>query len=223
MAAFIIISVMKIKNIIFDLGGVVIDLDRERAVSSLQGLGVTDADLLLGQYEQKGPFLLLESGRMSAGQFYDTLLLLCRPGTSCEEIQDAFERFLVALPTQRLEALRNLRKAGYRIYMLSNTNPVMYNNWIELAFRQEGLTVNDYFDGIVVSFQERTCKPDPKIFRNLIDRYRLNPSETLMLDDSAANCESARSVGLNAIQVTKTGPDTLLGIAERLLEEGGEL
>jgi len=209
-----------IKNIILDLGGVVIDLDRERAVHGLQSLGVADADKLLGQYEQKGPFLLLESGRMSAARFYDTLLPLCRQGTTCEEIQDAFESFLVDLPTSRLEAIRKLRKAGYRIFMLSNTNPVMYNSWIELAFRQEGLTVNDYFDGIVVSFQERTCKPDPLIFRNVINRYGLTPSETLMLDDSAANCESARSVGLDAIQVTKTGPDTLLGIAGRLMEEG---
>lgn len=208
-----------IKNIIFDLGGVVIDLDRQRAVLALENLGIVDANRLLGEYEQKGPFLLLESGKMSAGQFYDALLPICRPGTSCVELQDAFERFLVALPTKRLEAIRALRKAGYRVFVLSNTNPVMYNHWIDLAFRQEGLTVNDYFDGIVVSYQERTCKPDPKIFSNLVKRYNLDPSHTLMLDDSAANCESARSIGLNAIQVMKNGPDTLLGIAERLLEE----
>ncbi|MDE6532831.1 MAG: HAD family phosphatase [Muribaculaceae bacterium] len=207
-----------IKNIIFDLGGVVIDLDRQRAIHGLESLGITDAGKLLGEYEQKGPFLLLESGKMSVAQFYDTLLPLCRPGTTCEEIQDAFEGFLVSLPTARLEAIRKLRKAGYKTYMLSNTNPVMYNNWIELAFRQEGLTVNDYFDGIVVSFQERTCKPDPKIFRNVTTRYALDPAETLMLDDSEANCESARSVGLNAIRILKTGQDTLLGVANRLLE-----
>lgn len=211
---------MNIKNIIFDLGGVIIDLDRERAVGALQSLGVADANVLLGEYEQKGPFFLLESGRMSAGKFFDTLLPLCRPGTTCGEIQDAFERFLVTLPTARLEAIRKLRKAGFKVYMLSNTNPVMYNGWIELAFRQEGFSVNDYFDGIVVSFQERTCKPDPVIFRNIIKRYALDPSQTLMLDDSAANCQSARSEGLEAIQVMKTGPDTMLEIAQRLLEKG---
>lgn len=211
---------MKVKNIIFDLGGVVIDLDRERAVHGLRNLGVGDAEVLLGEYQQKGPFLLLESGKMSSARFYDVLLPLCRPGTTCSELQEAFESFLVDLPTERLEALRKLRRQGFRIYMLSNTNPVMYNHWIELAFRQEGYTVNDYFDGIVVSFQERTCKPDPQIFRNLINRYGLDPAETLMLDDSAANCESARSVGLQAIQVKKTGPDTMLEIAARLREEG---
>lgn len=210
----------KIKNIIFDLGGVVIDLDRDHAVHALANLGVADADTLLGQYAQKGPFLLLESGLVTAARFYDGILPLCHPGTTCGEIQDAFERFLVDLPVERLAAIRALRKKGFKVFMLSNTNPVMYNHWIDLAFRQEALTVNDYFDGIVLSYQERICKPDPQIFKNLIERYHLEPSETLMLDDSAANCDSARSVGLNAIQVKKTGDDTFAQIVGRLEEDG---
>lgn len=208
-----------IKNIIFDLGGVVIDLERERAVNSLQTIGVADADRLLGQYEQKGPFLLLESGLITASQFYDGLLPMCHPGTTCADIQDAFEKFLVDLPTSRLAAIRSLRQLGYRLYVLSNTNPVMYNHWIDLAFRQEGLMVNDYFDGIVTSFQERTCKPDPQIFRNLLKRYRLEPSETLLLDDSEANCASARGEGINAIRITKEDNNSFEAVTGRLMEE----
>jgi len=211
---------MNIKNIIFDLGGVVIDLERERAVNALQNLGIVDADRLLGQYEQKGPFLLLESGLITAAQFYDGLLPMCHPGTTCTDIQDAFEKFLVDLPTDRLSAISALRKAGFKVYVLSNTNPVMYNHWIDLAFRQEGKTVNDYFDGIVTSFQERTCKPDPHIFRNLLKRYGLRPQDTLLLDDSDANCRSARGEGINAIVVKKSGEDSFEAITGRLKEEG---
>ena len=192
-----------IKNIIFDLGGVVIDLERGNAVNALHSLGITDSDRLLGQYEQKGPFLLLESGLITASQFYDGLLPLCHPGTTCVDIQDAFEGFLVGLPLQRLRTICNLRRKGFKLFVLSNTNPVMYNHWIDLAFRQEGKSINDYFDGIVVSFQERTCKPDPQIFKNLLNRYHLNPQETLLLDDSEANCNSARGLGINAIQIKK--------------------
>lgn len=210
----------KIKNIIFDLGGVVIDLDRSRAVHALEAIGLEDAYSQLGEYGQKGAFYGLETGTLPESDFYDTIIAGCLPGTKARDVADAFEKFLVELPVSRLRRLRELREIGYGIYMLSNTNPVMYNHWIEDKFRGEGKTVNDYFDGIVVSFQERTCKPDPRIFRNLIERYHLDPSETLMLDDSAANCEAARSVGLQAITITKDGADTFDAVTSSLLGKG---
>ena len=208
------------KNIIFDLGGVVIDLDRQRAADALEALGITDAPALLGEYEQKGPFLLLENGNSTTADFYDNMLPRCRKDTTCTEIRDAFERFLVEIPMERLQAIRSLREKGFRLYVLSNTNPLMFNHWIDMAFRQEGLTMNDYFDGIVTSYQEKRCKPDPEIFQNVINRYKLDPKETLMLDYSAKNCESARSVGLNAIQIDNNGADSLLAVCRRLGEEG---
>ena len=211
-----------IRNIIFDLGGVVIDLDRSRAVKALSELGLHDAASLLGEYEQKGPFLRLETGDLSAAELYDTLLPGCLPGTTATDIQDAFEKFLVDIPVERLSTIRELHALGYNLFVLSNTNPIMFNHWIDEKFRQEGKTINDYFDGIVVSFQERTCKPDPTIFKNLIDRYDLDPADTLLLDDSEANCRSARTVGLNAIQVKETGVDSFASICQRLLEKGKE-
>ncbi len=139
---------------------------------------------------------MLETGECTVSELCDTLMPACRMGTTATDICNAFEEFLVDLPVERLEAIRSLRDAGFKAFVLSNTNPIMYNHWIENAFRKEGLTVNDYFDGIVVSFQERTCKPDPQIFRNLVSRYHLAVEETVLLDDSEANCESARSIGL---------------------------
>ncbi len=148
-----------IKNIIFDLGGVVIDLERGNAVNALHSLGITDSDRLLGQYEQKGPFLLLESGLITASQFYDGLLPLCHPGTTCVDIQDAFEGFLVGLPLQRLRTICNLRRKGFKLFVLSNTNPVMYNHWIDLAFRQEGKSINDYSMVLSSLFRKGPANP----------------------------------------------------------------
>lgn len=209
----------KFKNIIFDLGGVIIDIERQNAAAALKGLGVADAEILLGEYEQKGPFLLLETGEMTVGEFYDRLLPLCRPGTLCSEIQQAFECFLTRIPPERLLMLDALRKKGYRLFVLSNTNPLMFNHWIDLAFRQEGKSINDYFDGIVVSFQEKVCKPTPLIMKNLLERYDLDPSETLFLDDSAANCEMGRGLGTSAIQIQKTGQDSFEAVCSNLLED----
>ncbi|MDE7462927.1 MAG: HAD family phosphatase [Muribaculaceae bacterium] len=198
-----------IKNIIFDLGGVIIDLRRENAVAALQRLGLADADELLGLYRQEEPFLGLETGRLHAGEFFEIIRLKCTDATDVE-ITEAFNQFLVGIPPQRLERLLELRKRGYRIFALSNTNPVMFNSWITEHFRQAGLTVNDYFDGIVASFQELCCKPDQRIFRIILDRYHLNPAETLMLDDSEANCEAARSVGMQAFRIGKDKDNDVL-------------
>lgn len=205
-----------IRNIVFDLGGVVIDLQRERAVAALSALGLKDADSMLGLYRQEEPFLGLETGRLSAGEFFDLLRPLCG-GASDMQITNAFNEFLVDLPVERLSRLLELRRAGYRVYALSNTNPVMFGSWIASKFRAQGLSVGDYFDGIVVSFQELTCKPDPVIFQRVLSRFNLIPEQTLMLDDSAANCDSARSVGMQALQVGTDPQSDMLALTLPLL------
>ncbi|MDE6638249.1 MAG: HAD family phosphatase [Muribaculaceae bacterium] len=212
-----------IKNVIFDLGGVVIDLDRDRAVRALEELGLDGADDMLGLYGQKEPFFGLETGELPTGDFFDLLRSRMQPGVSDVQITDAFNKFLVRLPLERLEMLRRMRKGGFRIFMLSNTNPVMYLTWIDRAFRQEGLTVNDYFDGIVVSFQELMCKPNVAIFETLMRRYGLVPSETLMLDDSEKNCKAAEEAGVHAFQVGKSMDDDMLAVCTALLNAKGKL
>lgn len=195
-------SRMAIKNIIFDLGGVIIDLERNRAINALEKLGVSEAGTLLGEYSQKGIFFFLETGQTSSSDFYDLILPQCRPGTSCSDIRDAFEEFLLDLPLARLKLVESLREKGFKLYVLSNTNPIMFNHWIARAFQQDGKTINDYFDGIVASFQEGVCKPEAAIFEKIILRYNLKPEETLFLDDSSANINEAKNMGLNGYLVT---------------------
>lgn len=200
-----------IRNIVFDLGGVVIDLKRERAVEALQALGLSEADRLLGLYRQEEPFLGIETGRLHAAEFFELIRTSC-PGANDLQITEAFNQFLVGIPVERLQRLRRLRESGLRIFALSNTNPIMYNSWIAEHFRQEGMSVNDYFDGIVASFQELCCKPDLRIFNILLHRYGLDPAATLMLDDSEANCEAARRCGMRAIRVGSTPADDMMAI-----------
>lgn len=210
-----------VDNVVFDLGGVVIDLRRDNAVEALRELGLADAGDLLGLYRQEGPFLDLETGRISPAGFFDLLRPHCRPGTTDTDIQTAFCRFLTALPAERLAALRALRARGKRLYALSNTNAVMYHSWIAEAFRAEGLCIDDYFDGIVTSFEQGACKPDPAIFEALLRRYGLDPAATLFLDDSEANCRAARGCGLRSAVVGAPGSDTdMLHIVARI-EAGG--
>lgn len=208
---------MKYKNIIFDLGGVVIDINRKAAETALEQLGIVEAAHLLGEYEQKGIFLLLEEGRVSDSEMYDSLLALCAPGTTCTDIMTAFEKFLVDIPVERLRMIERIRNGGYRTFVLSNTNPIFFNNWIANAFRKDGKSINDYFDGIVVSFQELACKPNPQIFKSLISRYRLDPKETLFLDDSEANCSAGEAFGINTVCITESGETSFNKVCESLL------
>lgn len=197
-----------IKNVVIDLGGVVIDLDRQRCVEAFELLGLKGVDSMLGLYRQEEPFLSLETGKITAAEFYDHLRDLIGCDLKDREIEEAFNKFLVDLPVDRLQKLREMRQEGYRLYMISNTNIIMYDGWIKRAFMQEGLKTGDYFDGIITSYAEGVCKPDKRLFEILLNRYSLIPSESLLLDDSEANCETARSLGLSAIRIF--GSTTLL-------------
>lgn len=191
-----------------------IDLDRERCVRAFEALGVKGVGDMLGLYRQKEPFLSLETGRISTAVFYDELRSRAGRFIPDAEFEKAFDSFLLGLPVERLAALRKMRRAGLRLFMISNTNGVMYDGWIKRAFMQEGLRVGDYFDGIVTSFAEGVCKPEAAIFDILISRYGLTPAESVLLDDSEANCEAARKAGMQAIRII--GDETLVGVARRL-------
>lgn len=195
------IVLQDIKNVVIDLGGVMIDLDRNRCVRAFERLGLHGVDSMLGLYRQEEPFLSIETGRISVAQFYDHLRELIGRPVADSQFENAFDEFLLGLPVERLAALRAMKHRGLKLFMISNTNAVMYDGWIKRAFMQEGLRVGDYFDGIVTSFAEGICKPDPQIFQTVLRRYGLNAGETVLLDDSEANCAEARRLGMHAVRI----------------------
>lgn len=188
------------KNLLFDLGGVIMDIDRERCVRSFRRLGFENAAEYLGDYGQQGPFEALEAGRIDAREFHRSISALIPGGADDGRIDRAFNAFLVGIPLHRLRALRELR-SRYGIYLLSNTNEIMWHSRIARAFRAEGLDINSYFDGVVTSFEARALKPSPEIFAYAQHKLGIRPQETIFLDDSRANVEAARALGFSALQV----------------------
>ncbi len=190
-----------IKNLLFDLGGVIMDIRRLNCVASFERLGMKDADSFLGEYSQKGPFLQLEEGAISEDEFRTAVRQFIDGEVTDEQIDSAFCDFLVGIPKYRLEQLRQL-KQQYKIYMLSNTNSIMWRSRIAEDFRQEGLEREDYFDGIVTSFEARSIKPDAKIFHTVVEKLGIKPEETLFLDDSQKNLDAAAELGFKILLVT---------------------
>ena len=183
-----------IKNLLFDLGGVIMNLDRNRCVKALEALGLAEADEMLGIAVQKGPFGQLESGQIGPDEFRNEIGARIGRPVSDADIDGALNRFLLGIPAQRLQQLRQLRER-YGVYMLSNTNPIMWNSFIADQFRQEGREVGNYFDGIVTSFEAKSLKPEKAIFDRVVSQLGVKPEETLFFDDSQANLDAAAALG----------------------------
>lgn len=191
---------MDIKNLLFDLGGVIMNIDRLRCVRSFERLGFADAGQYLGDYGQKGPFEALEAGAVTPAEFHAQLREIMGLRVSDDQIDRAFNAFLTGIPVQRLRRLKELRKR-YGIYLLSNTNAVMWHTRIASAFRVDGGEIADYFDGIVTSFEAKALKPSAQVFDYACRTLGLRPAETVFLDDSAANVEGARALGFGGLVV----------------------
>lgn len=183
-----------IKTVIFDLGGVLMDLNKQRCIDAFVRLGFTDIEEYLGEYEQKGMFMELEDGTISADEFHDKIRNHIGKPVTDQQIDDAFNLFLVGIPDYKLTMLLQLRKK-YRVFMLSNTNPVMFEGRIPEVFRTQGLDISDYFDKFYLSYQLGATKPNPVVFEKIISDAGIQPNETLFLDDSRRNTDAAEALG----------------------------
>lgn len=188
-----------IKNIIFDFGGVIVDISRSRAVKEFEAIGVSNAEELLDKYHQKGIFLEVEDGRIDADTFCRKLGELCGRPISFEEAKKGWLGFMVDAPLYRLEYLEELRKK-YNLYLLSNTNPFIMSWARSREFTSLGKPLDDYLDKLYLSYQIGIVKPHREIFDYMISDAQLTPSESLFVDDGTANVEMGRALGFQTFQ-----------------------
>ena len=163
-----------IKNIVFDLGGVVLALSYEQAVKRFEEIGLKDARQRLDAFEQKGIFGDLESGRISAEDFRRELSLLIGRELTMEECYTAWHGYVDYVPKRNLEALLSLRARGYKVFLLSNTNPFMMQ-WADKDFDGEGHPISYYFDAMYLSYQCKVMKPRREIFEIMMHNEQLQP------------------------------------------------
>jgi len=191
-------------NLLFDFGGVLVDLDRARCVHAFAALGF-DVRPYLDDYVQGGIFSRFELGLTDAPTFCSELRAAGGlPGLADADILEAWRMFLLDVPADRLETL--LRTHGhYRQFVLSNTNSVHWAMAREGYFRYKGLRLEDFFDGVFLSYELGLAKPDPRIFESVSRGIGCAPGEILFFDDSEDNCEAARRCGLRACHAPAGG------------------
>ena len=188
----------KIKNIAFDLGGVVLALSYEQAVRRFEEIGLADARQRLDAFEQKGIFGDLESGRITAEDFRRELSKLVGRELTAEDCSWAWHGYVDYVPKRNLEAIQSLRARGYKVCLLSNTNPFMMQ-WADKDFDGEGHPISYFFDAMYLSYECKVMKPRREIFEQMLEGQQARPEETLFVDDGPRNVEAAAALGMKTL------------------------
>jgi len=204
-----------ISTIIFDLGGVIITLDPAQAVSRFQALGLADAEQRLDSYTQSGIFGDLERGAISAEQFRSGLSALTGHELTFEQCRHAWLGYCRELPQRNLDVLVRLRSEGYRLLLLSNTNPFMMSWAMSPDFDGQGHSLAYYMDACYLSYQMGVMKPDESFFHRVLQAEKLFPGEALFVDDGPRNVAAASQIGINTF-CPENGADWTQEIYEHL-------
>jgi len=188
-----------IKHIIFDLGGVILNIDFYKAAKSFKELGLDDFEGLYSKATQSKLFDRLEKGQISAQDFREQLRNLSGIDMTDEQIDHAWNSLILDFPPARLNLLQELRK-NYKLFLLSNTNIIhadFYNNDLRQNHNIDGL--ESLFDKVYFSHEIALRKPDNEAFEYVLKDQNIQPEETLFIDDALPNILTANQLGLNTI------------------------
>ena len=192
-----------LKNYIFDLGGVLLDIRMQNTYERFTDFGLPATELAVGADVYK----LMENyqlGWISSDEFCKQIAERCHLGTTPYQIECAWNSICLGVANRKLQALRRLRKMEgvATVSLLSNTNALHWECCCQNWFNANGNKLEDFFDKIFLSQELHLQKPDPEIFNTAIRALGASPAETIFLDDSPVNTAAAASCGLQTLTVT---------------------
>ena len=206
----------KIKNIIFDLGGVILNLDYTKTDKEFHKLGLNNFSKLYSKKKQSKIFDDFEKGRFSAEKFIFLIKQSENLKLKDSDFINAWNAMLLEIPKERMEFIKRLKK-DYNIYLLSNTNEIHIkkfeadlrkNNWLR--------DFQDCFDQVYYSSNMGMRKPDYDCFNKVLEDHNLKAHETLFIDDSLQHIEGAKKVGINAYLLNKE--DSILRLVPDIIQ-----
>lgn len=191
-----------IKNIIFDMGGVLFNLKPERCISAFETIGANKTAVYVKECRTEDLFHMIEVGNGTTEDFCDEVRLLDGLNATNEEIVEAWNALLDSTPDHKRTVLKQLKEDGYRLFLLSNTNHMHWDKAANELIPATGESVDDYFEKIFLSYEMGVRKPEASIFQLAVEAAGVNPEETIFIDDSELNLKGAASIGLHTFHET---------------------
>lgn len=192
-----------IDAIIFDLGGVILNIDYTKTSDEFKKLGCTNFDELYSQASQKGLFDDFETGKISTPAFINQLLDFLPPNTTANQVVAAWNAMLLDFPNENLSFLEQIKEKK-NTYLLSNTNEIhikAFNRKLEQQVGKQSL--HSYFINTYFSNEIGLRKPHPETFEYVCKQNSLIPNRTLFIDDSIQHIEGAKKIGLQTLHLAK--------------------
>jgi putative hydrolase of the HAD superfamily len=204
-----------VKNIIFDLGVVLLDIDFQRTMNEFEKLGISNIHEIYTGYEQKEIFDKFDKGLISMEEFRDEIRRQIKIPASDEMIDHAWNAMIIEFPPERINMLISI-KNRFRTFLLSNTNAIhfpVYNK--QLNERFDIANLSDLFEQAYYSYRLGLRKPDKEIFELVLNENKLIPAETLFIDDSPQHIATAVSLGINTCLVKP--PQTVVDCIKEII------
>lgn len=198
-----------IKNIIFDLGNVIINIDPEKSATEMKKLGFRNFEKSYSLLNQTYLFDSLEKGLIKPEQFHQEINSQLKEEKSSDEINKAWGAMLLDFPEARIELLQKLKKK-YRLFLLSNTNEIHFHQYNKALINQFGFGLSSLFEKAYYSHELGMRKPDVKIFEFVLDDAKIEPSVTLFIDDLDKNIDVAKRMGINTIWIDVSKGDDIV-------------
>lgn len=189
-----------IDTIIFDLGGVILNLDYSKTTKAFQELGLQNFEEIYAQANQTSIFDDFETGKISAQHFINLLLPYLPVGTSANKVVHAWNAMILDFPSERLELLLELRKTK-KVILLSNTNEIHIQAVKRSLAKTTSESFESFFDKVYLSHEIGMRKPNQDIFQFVCEDQNIEPKRTIFIDDTIRHVEGAKKLGINAIHL----------------------
>lgn len=193
----------KIKNIIFDFGGVIHDIRYENVTEAFARHGVNGLEKFYSKDFQTKEMDLIEKGLISPEEYRDYIRRMTGKELSDNIVDEIVNAILIDVPSERVELLLNLRKY-YKLFLFSNTNQINYECFTARLKQKFGFDIFEKcFDAAYFSHFMHTRKPDPEGFKQIVQEQHLVPDETVFIDDIAKNLDGAHTVGIHGLHLAE--------------------